>query len=67
MSRHIVTDGETKTLQAERLYCVTDKRGEEFYAWSPDGEGCYWYDTLEEAFEQHGRLPVYHIDEITDF
>lgn len=23
------------------------------YAFSPDGEGCYYYDTLEELQEQH--------------
>lgn len=35
---------------------------EEFYgatsiqwAWSPDGEGVYWYDTLEDFEENHGE------------
>jgi hypothetical protein len=25
---------------------------------TPDGEGRYYYDSLEEAQEQHGKLPV---------
>jgi hypothetical protein len=24
------------------------------YAWSPDGFGAYYYDTLDELLEQHG-------------
>lgn len=27
---------------------------EEGVAWSPDGEGFFWYDTMTEALAQHG-------------
>lgn len=38
------------------------------YAVSPDGEGCYWYDTRDEAVEQHGEFTrVRYFDRLTDF
>jgi len=27
---------------------------EDGVAWSPDGEGFFWYDTMTEALAQHG-------------
>jgi hypothetical protein len=42
-------------LEAEHAYRITDADGES-WAWSPDGIGCYWYDTREELEAQHGSL-----------
>lgn len=68
MSRHIVVDGETHPVTPERLYCITNKKGVETFAWSPDGEGFYWYDSEEEADDAHGEVgSIIHIDAITDF
>jgi len=41
-------------LQPEAVYEVLHEDGTTLYAWSPDGVGCYWYDSLEELLDQHG-------------
>jgi hypothetical protein len=34
---------------------------------TPDGVGCFWYDTLEEARGEHGDTgPLITIDELED-
>lgn len=66
--RHIVVQGAEFVAREETLYRVTDRKGRETYAWSPDGEGFFWYDSYEEAVEQHGdNNPVHDVDDITDF
>ncbi|QFG12167.1 Hypothetical Protein OBI_RACECAR_39 [Arthrobacter phage Racecar] len=38
------------------------------YFFSPDGVGCFWYDTLEEAQEQHGDTgDVLEVEKLSDF
>lgn len=46
---------ENNRLQAEKAYKVFSKNYAtgHLYAWSPDGIGCYWYDTLTELKAQH--------------
>lgn len=44
---------EADALEAEQAYCVATPFGGEGYAWSPDGIGCYWYDTLDELEAEH--------------
>jgi len=34
-------------------YAVEHEGGTTHYAWSPDGVGVYWYDTLDELLENH--------------
>lgn len=49
-------------LQSDTYYIVRYDSGNEYVgwttheqiAWSPDGIGCFWYDTLDEALAQHG-------------
>jgi hypothetical protein len=43
-----------QSLQPEVGYHYTAADGKDGYLWSPDGEGCVWYDTLAEMEEQHG-------------
>jgi hypothetical protein len=43
----------SRSLVACRVYRVVMRDGSVQYAWSPDGVGCYWYDTLAELREQH--------------
>lgn len=39
----------------------------EFIFFTPDGIGGYWYDTLEEAIEQHGdEYEVLFIDNVPE-
>lgn len=51
-------------LVSDRLYHVEDV---DQYFWSPDGVGGYWYDSLAEAFAQHGRQRIYSIITLTDW
>ena len=45
--------------QVDVIYEVLDDNDGESYFVTPDGEGRYWYETLDEATEQHGdNLPV---------
>jgi len=44
----------SKGLTSETVYAVGYPNGRSVYAWSPDGEGCYFYDTLEELRAEHG-------------
>jgi hypothetical protein len=54
-----------ETLKVDRIY---KERSSGQYFVTPDGIGCYWYDTLEEAREQHGDTgPIISIDELSDF
>lgn len=39
-------------MESERFYIVQDRDSAQV-AWSPDGVGCYWYETLAEAMESH--------------
>ena len=39
-----------KSIEPDVLYAVLDETyGTTLYAVTPDGEGMYWYDTIEEA------------------
>lgn len=45
-----------ENLPANEILKVVDvngKNGQTFYAWSPDGIGCFYYDTLEELRAEH--------------
>jgi hypothetical protein len=54
-----------ESLKVERIYKET-KSGQYFV--TPDGIGCFWYETLEEAQEQHGDTGrVIVISELSDF
>ena len=33
---------------------------------TPDGEGRYWYNGADEAREEHGDLPVVHVETVED-
>lgn len=37
-----------------RLQPFVYYKTEDGVAWSPDGEGFFWYDTIQEARQQHG-------------
>ena len=41
-------------LEPERVYEVTNSRGDTHFGWSPDGVGAFWYDTLAELDAEHG-------------
>ena len=43
-----------QTQRMDVIYVTTD--GDVYV--SPDGDGRYWYDTVEQAQEEHGDLPV---------
>lgn len=51
-------------LKAEQGYYVAK---DDMYFWTPDGEGGFWYDTIEEMNEQHGVGEVVDIDELLDY
>ena len=51
----------TSQAEPDRLYIIREDDGSYSYGVSPDGEGFYFYDTLEEAREQHGDIPAAHI------
>ena len=38
----------------EEIIAVTNKGEVVAYAWSPDGQGAYWFDTIEELKEDIG-------------
>ena len=45
-----------ENLPANEILKVVDvdgKNGQTFYAWSPDGIGCYYYDNLEALRAEH--------------
>lgn len=43
------------TLKVEHAYSLRDSGGNVImFAWTPDGVGAYYYDTLAELMEQHG-------------
>jgi hypothetical protein len=54
---------EREDLKPETTYYV---RKDDQYFWSPDGEGGYWYETLEELEEQHGEQDLDEIEEIEE-
>lgn len=41
-------------LKSEQAYDVGHLDGSTGWAWSPDGTGCYWYESREERVESHG-------------
>jgi len=41
-------------LKTETIYQVTNYRGQSSYCFTPDGEGCVWYDSLAEVREDTG-------------
>lgn len=47
----------------DRVYYV---RKDNVYAVTPDCVGVYWYDTKDEAFEQHGSMRVLGVNYIAD-
>jgi hypothetical protein len=51
--RELETMKESDTLQADTPYAIKHEGGTMHYAWSPDGVGVYWYDTLNELLENH--------------
>lgn len=54
-----------KTLKVNTIY---RERSSGQYFVTPDAIGCFWYDTLDEAREQHGDTgPVISIEELSDF
>ena len=54
-----------KNLEVDRIY---KDRSNGLYAYTPDGVGCIWFDTLAEAREETGiELPVIVVSEIEDF
>lgn len=46
------TDG----VEPERVYEVTNSHGDFRYGWSPDGDGVYWYESLNELDAEHGVI-----------
>jgi hypothetical protein len=56
-----------ESLQVERLY-YEQPTGQYFY--TPDGVGCIWFDTLEEALEETGAFGqniITLLQELSDF
>lgn len=51
------------SLAVNHIY-FEEKSGQYFV--TPDGIGCYWYDTFEEAQGQHGSGPVTFVWELED-
>lgn len=51
------------TLEVDTIYYV---RSDEMYFVTPDGFGGYWYETLAEAEEEHGKTGVTYIQELED-
>jgi len=54
-------------LLTDKLYFDSSRQ---MYFVTPDGIGCFWYDTEEEAREQHGfeeDEEVEEIDRLSDF
>lgn len=49
------------------VYQIRVEKDVMLYAWSPDGEGCLWYDSLEELEEDLGfedsEVVYFHSDE----
>ena len=43
-------------VEPERVYEVTNSRGDTHFGWSPDGVGVFWYDTLNELDAEHGEV-----------
>ena len=43
-------------VEPERVYEVTNSHGDSRYVWSPDGNGVYWYPTLNELVAEHGEV-----------
>ncbi|GAA4767669.1 hypothetical protein [Citricoccus nitrophenolicus] len=46
-------------IEPDRIYRILVKGGNDAFAVTPDGIGCYWYESLAEATSQHGPLPVF--------
>jgi hypothetical protein len=40
--------------QSDIVYDVVSNSGDNFVAVTPDGQGFYYYDTVEEAILEHG-------------
>lgn len=55
---------ERKDLKAEVTYF---ERKSGTYFFSPDGVGGFWYDTLAECEDQHGRTELISVSEILDY
>lgn len=54
-----------ESLKTDTIY---RERSSGQYFVTPDCVGCFWYETLEEAREQHGDTGrVISIDELSDF
>ena len=47
-------DRENDEIIAETPYVIDDGK-DDYYGWSPDGIGFYWYDTWEELVAAHGE------------
>lgn len=54
-------------IEPEKIYRVRTAEGQADYAVTPDGVGCYWYDSLAETQEHHGELPVVSVSSHQDF
>jgi hypothetical protein len=51
-------------LKVNTIYYVEK---DDVYFVTPDGIGGYWYDTEEEAREEHGDGEIIDIEELSDF
>jgi hypothetical protein len=54
---------ERNSLKVNRIYFV---ESDEMYFVTPDCFGGYWYETLEEAQEEHGDMTPIHIPDLED-
>lgn len=53
------------SLKVDRLYL---DRSNDLVAYTPDGVGIIWYDSIKEAQEDTGiTTPVIHVSEILDY
>jgi hypothetical protein len=46
---------ENDEVEPEVLYVVNQQEHSSLYAWSPDGEGFYFYANREEFENEHGK------------
>lgn len=60
--KHYLESSEVRVgsgMKLDTFYVVEDGTT----AWSPDGVGAIWYDSLDEAEEEHGNLPTIFLSE----
>jgi hypothetical protein len=48
-------------------FVIYHETSSDTYFFSPDGVGCFWYDTLEEAQDQHGDTgDILEVEKLAD-